>query len=245
MDNLPEVVGSMPSVPVQKPVQTKPRSSNFGASAGFFLWSGCALAFPEYTHIDDLSTGVFYGISFVLLFIAIAGLWDNFKRRNNHPSKATVTKATSTKPRKRRGLYITRIFLVLILCGIFLLTFPTQAGFLSVAIFLVLLIGIIVFYRVISQRGKSHKPLESVGTGSGSTTSPRKSKSNGLEIGLAYLFIGLYFLAIPKIMNENGLAAGIFYGMGLTILSIAIMGLCNVVSRPTGKNASPGQTKSV
>jgi|GEM_PF-3052103 len=235
----------MPSMPAQKPVQPKPGPSNFSVSAGFFLCAGCLLAFPEYTHIDDMSTGVFYGIGFILLFIAIAGLWTDLKRRYNRPSKTIAKEAIPNKPRKRRGLYITRIFLILILCGLFLLTFPTQAGLFSVAIFLVLLIGIIVFYRVISQRSRSHKPLESTGMESESTISPRESKSNGLEIGLAYLFIGLYFLAIPKIMNENGLAAGIFYGMGLTVLSIAIMGLCNVVSRLTGKNASLGQTKSV
>ena len=103
MSELPEIAGSMPSKPEQKLSPQKPRSNNVGISVGFFLCAVCLLAFPRYANIDDLSTGVFYGIGFILLFIVVVSLWSGLR---GSKSGATDSRTTLTRPRKRWGLYV-------------------------------------------------------------------------------------------------------------------------------------------
>lgn len=128
MSEFPEVVGSMPSVPEHKPPQQKPKSSNLNIYVGFFLCAVCLLVFPRYVNTDNLNTGIFYGIGLVLLSLAIAGLCMGLSKSRDNKSLEAAAKPA--RPRKRRGLYMTRLFFGLLLFGLYLLEFPTAAGFL-------------------------------------------------------------------------------------------------------------------
>lgn len=238
MGELPEFIGSMPSVPEQKLLQQKTKSNNLNVYLGFFLCAVGLLIFPKYVNTDSLSTGIFYGIGFVLLFLAIAGVWTGLsKSRGNKSLEAT---AKSAKLRKRRGLYVTRLFFGLFLFGFYLLEFPTVTAFLWGVGFIALFVVMIVVYRVISRRVRSSKPLEVAGIESKSTASQQKSGSNGLEVSIVCLLIGLFFLAIPKIGPMSDFINGIFYGMGLIVSLMATLGLCNTLAKQFGNKALSG-----
>lgn len=235
MSEFPEVVGSMPSVSEQKLPQQKPISNNLNAYIGFFLCAVCLLVFPRYVNTDGLNTGIFYGIGLVLLFLAVVGLWINLSK--NRGNKSLEVAAKPARPRKRRGLYVSRFLFGLLLFGIYFLEFPTVTGFLWGVGLIALFIVMIVVYRVISRRAKSSKPLEAADIGSKSPTSQRKLGSNGLEVSIVYLLIGLFFLAIPKIGPMSDFIDGIFYGMGLIVVLMAILGLCNTIAKQFGNKA--------
>jgi Na+-transporting methylmalonyl-CoA/oxaloacetate decarboxylase gamma subunit len=232
MSEFPEVVGSKPSVPEQKSLQQKPKLNNLNGYAGFFLCAVFLSIFPKYANTDNLSTGIFYGVSFILLFLAIIGLWIGLSK--NWGNKSLYATAKPARPRKRWGLYVTRLCFGLILFVFYLLEFPTMAGFLWGVVFIALFITVIVVYRVLSRQIRSSKPLEAAGIESKSTKSQQKPGSNGLKVSIVYLLLGLCFLATPKIGPMSDFINGFFYGMGLIISLMAILGVCNTIAKQFG-----------
>jgi hypothetical protein len=117
--------------------------------------------FPRYANTDDLSTGIFYGISLILFLLAIIGLWTSLlRRRRNRSSEAPAKSARSR---------------------------------------------------------------------------------SGLRTSIIYLFIGLLLVASPKEGSINNLVDGIFYGTGLTISLMAILGLCSTLGKRPVNKALPKQ----
>ena len=65
----------------------------------------------------------------------------------------------------------------------------------------------------------------------------------------AWVFVGFFLCAVcllgfPKYANTDPLGTGIFDGMGLTVLLLAISGLCNGVARRVGRNRPPKATEA-
>jgi hypothetical protein len=84
MNGSPEIIGSMPSMPAQKPLQTRPSSSYTWVYVGFFLYAVCAVVFPIYANIGRMGTGIFDGMGFLILLIAIMTLSSGISRYITH-----------------------------------------------------------------------------------------------------------------------------------------------------------------
>jgi hypothetical protein len=259
MSELPDTIESMPSEPQQKslqqtPSQPKPKPVNLGALIGFFLCAVCLLAFPKYANLDNLGTGIFYGMGLMVLFMWIIWLSSEVARqvsarqvRRNKPSKATEAGPGSGTPRRKRRLYSIVVSILCILVGLCLLAFPgeTNMGDLSTQIYgvglIVLLVGIIGLSTALSRRSRDRRLLEAAAAGSDTRAQEQQRRSNGIRAGIFLLLFGVCLLALPQGTNMGALSRGIFYGMGLIVLLITIIALSSTVSRRITGTVSPGQ----
>jgi len=89
MDKLPEAVGSMPSVPQQKPPQQKQKSTNRRAESqdvwgwGFTVVRVCLLFFVAVAFLLAFFAGVslFYAVGFLVFLIGVVLIyWENARR---------------------------------------------------------------------------------------------------------------------------------------------------------------------
>ncbi len=106
---------------------------------------------------------------------------------------------------------------------------------------IVLLIGIIRIYIALLRRSRDRRLLEAAEAGSGSGAQGRQRRSNGIGAGIFFLLFGVYLLAFPHGTSMGALSRGIFYGIGLIVLLIAIIALSSEVYRRITGAVSPGQ----
>lgn len=249
MSELPDTIGSMPSEP-----QPKPKPINLGALIGFFLFAVCLLAFPKYANLDNLGTGIFYGMGLIVLFMWIIWLGSEVARQvsarqvgRNKPSKATEAGPGSETSRRKRRLYSIVVSILCILVGLCLLAFPgvTNMGDLSTQIYglglFALLIGILGLSTALSRRSHDRRLLEAAAADSDARAQEQQRRSNVIRAGIFFLLFGVCLLAFPQGTNMVALSRGIFYGIGLILLLIAIITLSSTVSRRITSTISPGQ----
>jgi hypothetical protein len=248
-----EFIGSMPSIPERKPLQQtpaqqKPRPGNLGVGIGFFLCAVCLLVFPTYANMDNLSTGIFYGMGFFVLLIAILGLINEVSRRvrKSKPLKAIEAGPGSGVPQRKRRSNGIGVGLFFFLFGAALLAFPgeTDTGDLSLKIYgaglILMLIGIIGIGIGLSRRSRENRLLAAAEARSGSGVQGEQRNTDGF-VGYIFIFLlGIYLLAFPQGTSIPALSKGIFYGVGLIMLLLAILGLCNAISRRVAHMVSPG-----
>ncbi|HEY0756516.1 MAG TPA: hypothetical protein VGD98_21365 [Ktedonobacteraceae bacterium] len=221
--------GSMPSMPElensQQIEQQKPRAGQSGMIISLFLCSGCLLIFPTYARLDDLGTGIFYGMGLILLLMGIAVLVSRLAMRARASSVQTAEGRLRMRPaRQRSGLNGVLAGVCLLLLGIYFLAFPEVSGLGNLLwLGLVLLfLGITVCYAVVVGRRRAKR----LATAFGSVNSQQQlRRSNSIRGGIYIFFLGACFLAFPLGTSLNALSRGIFYGMGLVLVLAAIIGL--------------------
>lgn len=235
MSEVPETIGSMPSVPQKKPQPQKSGPNNFGAGIGLLICVLCLVIFPKYANTNDLITGFFYGIGLIMMLLAIIQIRSSVSR--NRASKLSETTQTA-RPRKRWELYISRLFFASIIIIIYLLTFPTVTGLLWLIGFALLLLVPVISYNVLSRYTKKRKPADGTATKSKNPEQQPKQRANGTNLSIGFLLLSLYFLALPKIINLSDLFTGFFYGIGLSILLMAIIELYSAISKRLKRTTS-------
>lgn len=233
-----EAIGTMPSVPQPKPLPQKPSANNnLGIGIGLLLCGLCLAAFPQYAPMNNMGTGIFYGMSLVFLLIALIIMGSGRNKR-----KLSEDKSRSINHRKMRRIYINRFFVLLVILGLYVVAFPTTVALFYALGFMVLLSVIFVIYGIISRRAQKSKQLEVTQAEPHTGESQLRQTSSNVDRGLGLLFfllIALFLLVFPKFMENNDLIAGIFYGAGLVALLLTIMGITSEISKFFKKKAIP------
>src|SRR5216683_5642662 len=236
MNESSEVIGSMPSVPQP---ELRPQTSQEKQMPGnlmglvFFLWAICLLIFPVYAHIDDLGTGVFDGMGLTLIMLIVLALLATFARRSgkNRRSKTASARSGPKTPRRWQKMANGILFgMVFLLLGVYLLTSP-DLGDLSIMGLFALALGIGVIFFVVSRSIFNQVRLSANRDGLENISVERQQRSNNLNVGVFFFLIGICALAFPPRASINAFACGIFYGMGLTLLLLALVILTIAVPR--------------
>lgn len=238
----------MPSVPQHKPLQHKPMPGNSWVFVGFFLCAVCLLGLPKYANTDNLGTGIFDGIGLIVLLLAIIGLCSGVARRvgRNRPPKGAEAGSSSDVTRRKHRSNGIGVGLFFLLFGGFLLAFPEAANMgdlsakMEVAGLLLFLIGLVGISTTVSRHSRENRRVEAAETRTGSGVQGQQRRSNGIGVSLFFLLLGGYLLAFPQGTSMDAFSRGIFYGMGLIVLLIAIMALSSGVARLITKRLSPG-----
>lgn len=238
MDELPETIGSMPSVPQQEPrppaPQPRPKSANQSVAIGFFLCAVCLFVFPTYAHMDDLGTGTFYGMGSMILLLAILSLFGTVTKRpgKNRPPKAFAARAGAEKSSRLRRINSILFGVVILLLGVFLMTSANVANMedLSFVGLIVLLLGVAVTFASIINYSRANRRLAAAQAGQGTVTEEQRQRSNRIQSGFVLLFLGVCSLAFPRVMGVNAFGTGIIYGIGLVYLFMAMLVLGNAIA---------------
>lgn len=253
MNESPELIGTMPSVPQpqaqEKITPSQPRISGTSGRFALFLCALCLCIFPTYAHLEELSAGVFYGIAFVILIIVSTSLRREIARRKQKaPSLAGDSKASPgldvLRKRQRSTSIGVGIGILLLLIGVSLLVFPTeiQIGSASInvcggSLFLVM-IGIITIYVARMQQRRNRRLLAEAET-QAKPGAVSASRSNVLQSSLGILFTSLFVLALPQWENMNDLIRGICYGIGLMFFMLSLLALSSAISRRMAAASQP------
>lgn len=232
MRESPEIVGSMPSIPMQKPPGHRLRLNYTPVYVGLLLYAVCALAFPIYTNIDRLGTGIFDGMALIGVLIAILGLLSEFIKRvrRNRPTSLTASSGLD-RARKKNWSSNISIGLFFMVLGIALLLFPGTTSSMNGIGLLIFLIGFIVLFLGLSRRYAYNRARGTTSAGLKTGTQEQQRASNSVSSGLYCLFLSVYFLLFPRGTGMDAYGKGLFYGMGFLTLFLAIMILGSGVSR--------------
>lgn len=243
MSELSETIGSMPSVPQSEPrpqtPRPKPKAANREAALGFFLCAICLLAFPTYAHTDDLGTGIFYGMGLLILLLLVAALCGAVAERvsRNKPPKALAARPGTGKPQRLWRLNSILFGVVILFGGVFLLTSPdsTNLGDLSMVGLFLLILGIGVTFTSAVGYSRDNRHLAAAEAGAGSVAQEQQ-QSNRIRAVFYLLLLGAFLLALPREAGTNAFDRGLFYGIGLLLLFLAMMVLGSIVSRLISRN---------
>jgi hypothetical protein len=242
MNESPEIIGSMRSVPMQKPLQHRPSLNYTPVYVGLLLYAVCAVAFPIYANTDRLGTGIFDGMGLIGLLIVVLGLLSEFIRRvrRNRPTQLTAGSSLGTARHKNWSSNIS-IGLFFMVLGICLLVFPGATSSMNGTGLLLFLIGFIVLFLGLSRRSAYHRAREITAAGLKTGAQEQRRASNSISSGLYCLFLSIYFLLFPRGTGMDAYGKGLFYGMGFLTLFLAIMILGSGVSRYLTRSVSPGK----
>lgn len=242
MNESPEIVGSMPSVPAQKPLQHRPNLNYTPVYVGLLLYAMCAVAFPIYANTDRLGTGIFDGMGLIGLLIAVLGLLSEFIRRvrRNRPTQLAAGSGLDTARQKNWSSNIS-IGLFFMVLGICLLVFPGATSLMNGTGLLILLIGFIVLSLGLSRRSAYNRARGTTAAGLKIGVQEQRRALNSISSGLYCLFLSIYFLVFPRGTGMDAFGKGLFYGMGFLTLFLAIMILGSGVSRYITHRVSPGK----